>query len=87
MRTGCTSFVEAFSVRCYDRSDQRLLKSLTGRPVMMNQGHHTLRTTYGGARREPCLRLSLIEGQTEEGRSVLRLIGKASGKETTPEFC
>jgi hypothetical protein len=54
---------------------------------MMNQGHHTLRTTYGGGGREPCLRLSLVERQTEESRSVLRLIGKANGKETTPEFC
>ena len=54
---------------------------------MMNQGHRTLRTTYGGGGREPCLRLNLVERQTEEGRSFLRLIGKASGKETTPAFC
>jgi hypothetical protein len=54
---------------------------------MMNQGHRTLRTTYGGGGREPCLRLNLVKRQTEEGRSFQRLIGKASGKETTPEFC
>jgi hypothetical protein len=54
---------------------------------MMNQDHRTLCTTYGEGGREPCLRLNLVERQTEEGRSFQRLIGKVSGKETTPEFC